>query len=32
MKRVNGNAAQRQVFVTISKGGMKINADVNTKN
>ena len=32
IKRANANAEQMQVFVIISKGGMKINADVNTKN
>ena len=32
MKRVSANVDQMQVFVTISKGGMKINTDVNAKN
>ena len=32
MKFVDANVDQMQVFVTISKGGMKINADVNAKN
>ena len=32
MKRVNANVDQMQVFVTINKGGMKINADVKAKN
>ena len=32
MKRVNANVDQTQMFVIISKGGMKINADVNVKN
>ena len=32
MKHVNVNADQMQVFVTISKGGMKINADMNSNN
>ena len=31
MKRKNSNVEQMHVFVTISKGGMKINADVNAK-
>ena len=31
-KLVNANAGQMQVFVTISKGEMKINAGVNAKN
>ena len=31
-KLVNANANQMQVFVTISKGGMKINTGVNAKN
>ena len=31
MKRKNSNVEQMYVFVTISKGGMKINADVNAK-
>ena len=32
MKHVNGNVDQMQVFVTISKDEMKINAGVNTNN
>ena len=32
MKHVNANVDQMQVFVTINKGEMKINADVNVKN
>ena len=32
MKRVNANVDQMQVFVTINKGGMKVNADVKAKN
>ena len=32
MKLVNRNVDQMQVFVTINKDGMKINADVNAKN
>ena len=32
MKLVNANVGQMQVFVTINKGGMKINAGVNAKN
>ena len=32
MKRVITNADQMQVFVIISKGGMKINAGANEKN
>ena len=32
MKRVNTNIDQMQLFVTISKDGMKINGDVNAKN
>ena len=32
MKCVNANVDQMQVSVTISKGRMKINADVNAKN
>ena len=32
MKRVNANVDQMQVFVTINKGGMKINPDVKAKN
>ena len=32
MKRVNADVDQMQVLVTTSKGGMKINADVNKMN
>ena len=32
MKRVNTNIDQMHMFVTISKGGMKINGDANAKN
>ena len=32
MKLINGNVDLMQVFVTISKVGMNINADVNTNN
>ena len=32
MKHVNGNVDQMQVFVTISKDEMKINASVNVNN
>ena len=32
IKRVNANLDQMQVFVTISKGGIKINEDMNAKN
>ena len=32
MERVNGNVDKVQVFVIISKGGMKINAGLNAKN
>ena len=32
MKLVSANVDQMQVFVTLSKDGMKINADVNAKN
>ena len=32
MKRKNVNVDQMQVFVIITKDGMKINADVNVKN
>ena len=32
MKHVNGNVDQMQVFVTISKDEMKINASVNANN
>ena len=32
MKLVNANVDQMQVFVIISKGGIKINAGMNVKN
>ena len=32
MKLVSANVDQMQVFVTISKGGIMINTDVNAKN
>ena len=31
-RHINANVDQMQVFVTISKGGVKINAGVNAKN
>ena len=32
MKLVSANVDYMQVFVTLNKGGMKINADLNAKN